>query len=330
MGGRLRLPRLLSAKILAGEVSLEGSRIVTSDLYEVKLGIHVFPTMKFRLVRERLLKEGVSSSLFVEAPMASDAEVLLVHERSYMEKLKRGALSAEEIARLELPYSEALVRASWVCVGGTRLACEIALKRQWAMHLGGGFHHAFADHGEGFCVLNDMACAIRSLQQRGMVRRVLVVDLDLHQGNGTASIFKTDPSVYTFSMHEENNYPFFKVPSRWDIGLPTGTGDGKYLTLLQEALSRIGREWESDLLLYQAGADPYCEDQLGGLSLTLEGLRKRDEEVFEFAERKKIPVCVVLGGGYALHPEDTVSIHAQTARSLLLRAGCLHSHAEKE
>lgn len=310
----------------------EAPRVVFSSAYEVPLGSHVFPTKKFRLVRERLLKEGVSPSLFVEAPAAKDEEVLTAHRPSYVEKLKKGTLSPVEIAQLELPYSEALVRAAWICVGGTRLACEIALEQRWAAHLGGGFHHAFSDHGEGFCVLNDMACAILTLQKKGAIQRALVVDLDLHQGNGTASIFRSASSVYTFSMHEENNYPFFKIPSRWDIGLPTGTKDAEYLTLLKDALSRIMAEWEGDLVLYQAGADPYFEDQLGGLSLTLEGLARRDELVFEACEAKKVPVCVVLGGGYAVNFNDTVAIHTQTVRSLLERAKktVLHSHAEKK
>lgn len=311
-------------------MSREGPWIVYSDAYEVRLGSHVFPTEKFRLVRERLLREGIPPSFFVEAPTARDEEVLLAHTSPYVEKLKRGTLSLAEIATLELPYSEALIRAAWMCVGGTRLACELALAQQWAIHLGGGFHHAFADHGEGFCVLNDMACAILCLQKRGVLRKALVVDLDLHQGNGTAAIFRNNPTVFTFSMHEENNYPLFKIPGSLDIGLATGTGDAAYLAQLRQHLSRIMNTWESELLVYQAGADPYCEDQLGGLALTLEGLRQRDEIVFKFAKSKKIPVCAVLGGGYAVRPEDTISIHTQTARSLLSYAGCLQSHAEKK
>ena len=309
---------------------MKEARIVYSDAYEVPLEGHVFPTQKFRLVREKLLREGVDPSLFQEAPVATDEEILSVHSREYIEKLKRGTLSSMEMAQLELPYSGALVRAAWICVGGTRLASEIAKKQQWAIHLGGGFHHAFADHGEGFCVLNDMACAILALRKKVMAQRVLVVDLDLHQGNGTASIFQKDPAVFTFSMHEENNYPFFKVPGSWDIGLATGIKDTEYLDQLHKALSQLTHSWEGDFLLYQAGADPYCEDQLGGLSLTLEGLRQRDELVFEFAKEKRVPVCVVLGGGYAMNFEDTVEIHTQSARLLLSYAGDLHPHAEKK
>jgi len=231
--------------------------------------------------------------------------------------LKEGTLSDDEIRIMELPYSAEIVRASIICCGGTILAGRIALEDGIGIHLGGGFHHAFADHGEGFCVLNDIAVAIRVLKREGLVRRAIVVDCDLHQGNGTASIFAKDPDTFTFSIHQEDTYPFIKPASSLDIGLPDGAGDEEYLGALSKALSRSIPAFKPDFLLYVAGADPYRDDRLGGLSLSKEGLRVRDELVFGLAAGAGIPVAVVLAGGYAFRVEDTVGIHCNTVAAAL-------------
>ena len=290
--------------------------IVWHPAYEVDIGPHVFPTRKYRLVRDRLLAEGaISSADLVEATPASDEQVALVHTADYMRKIQTGALSLEDQLVLEVPFSAALREAAWICAGGTTLAARLALERGVAVHLGGGFHHAFPDHGEGFCLINDVAIAIRALQREGIVRRAAVVDLDVHHGNGTAAIFRDDPHVLTFSMHQERNYPAAKPPSGLDLGLEDGTGDAEYLALLEQHLPDILGRHRPDLVLYLAGADPYRFDQLGGLGLSLEGLRQRDELVFQQAASAGVAVAVCLAGGYALRTEDTVEIHCNTVRT---------------
>ena len=292
-----------------------GLPVVWSPRYEVDIGAHVFPTVKYRLVRDRLLEEGtIPPDDVVEPVPASLAEVALTHTDEYLDKIVRGAFSASEVMRLELPFSPALREASLLCSGGTTLTGELALKRGVAVHLGGGFHHAFAGHGEGFCLLNDVAVAARVLQERSRVGRVAVVDLDVHHGNGTAAIFADDPSVFTFSMHQEWNYPAVKPPGDLDVGLEDGTGDEAYLSLLREHLAGILEGHRPELVLYLAGADPYGEDQLGGLALTLEGLRERDRTVFEMCAGAGAATAVTLAGGYARDTDDTVEIHANTVR----------------
>ncbi|MGH7537768.1 MAG: histone deacetylase family protein [Gemmatimonadales bacterium] len=290
--------------------------IVEHPAYEVDIGPHVFPTRKYRLVRDRLLAEGTiaNADLTLPAP-ASDDDVALVHTPDYVRKIKTATLSADEQLLLEVPFSAGLRDASWLCAGGSTLAGRVALDRRIAVHLGGGFHHAFPDHGEGFCLINDVAIAIRVLQREGALRRAAVIDLDVHHGNGTAAIFQGDPDVFTFSMHQERNYPAVKPPSDLDIGLEDGTGDGKYLGLLERHLPELLSEHRPDLVFYLAGADPYQFDQLGGLGLTLEGLRRRDEMVFEGARSAGAAVAVCLAGGYALRSDDTVEIHCNTVRT---------------
>jgi acetoin utilization deacetylase AcuC-like enzyme len=239
----------------------------------------------------------------------------LAHDRAYINKLKSGTLSREEIMKMELPFSKQLVEASMLCCGGTILATQIALKNILGIHIGGGFHHAFPDHGEGFCMLNDIAVAVKRLIKYGSADRVLIVDCDLHHGNGTAVIFANDKNVFTFSMHQENNYPFLKPPSNLDIGLEDGTGDGEYLNALKENMPAIMKEFQPGFIMYVAGADPYKEDQLGALKLTKEGLKERDEFVYKQAKDASIPVAVVLAGGYAFHESDTVDIHCNTIKS---------------
>lgn len=294
--------------------------IVHSEAYQLNLGPHVFPAQKYRLIYERLLAEGhAEAGDFLAPPEAGDEDVLLVHTRDWVTKLRSGALSYAEILRLEIPYSPELMRAFWHSAGGSILASRKALEKGAAVNLCGGFHHAFAGHGEGFCMINDVAIAVRRMQKDGLLRRAVIVDLDVHHGNGTAAIFAGDPDVFTFSMHQENNYPAPKPPSDLDIGLQDGAGDEEYLALLEEGL-RKALSSTPDLVCYLAGADPYREDQLGGLGLTIEGLRHRDELVFEAARRRGAPVMATLAGGYARQVQDTVTIHTNTV--LALKAVC--------
>jgi acetoin utilization deacetylase AcuC-like enzyme len=286
---------------------------VYSKDYYADIGEHIFPMEKYRLIHQDLLKEGFREADFVEPEPAKDEDVLLAHTEDYVRKLKTGTLSPSEILILELPYSPDLVKASWLGAGGTILAARNALKDGLGMNLAGGFHHAFPDHGEGFCVLNDVAIAIRSLQKDKEIERALVVDCDLHQGNGTAVIFQKDEAVFTFSIHQENNYPP-KEKSDLDIGLPDGANDELYLNYLKDNLPRLLEELKPGLILYLAGADPYKGDQLGGLALSIEGLKERDRIVIGEALKKKVPLAAVLAGGYALNKEDTVSIHSNTAK----------------
>ncbi|MGO9272782.1 MAG: histone deacetylase [Terriglobia bacterium] len=290
-------------------------KIVYSDQYDLNLGDHVFPSVKYKLTKERLLHDGVAKPEdFVEPEPASDEDVALVHHRDYIRKLKTGTLSYTEILRLEIPYSPELVWAVWLCAGGSILAGRLALEDGAAVNLGGGFHHAFADHGEGFCVLHDVAVGIRRLQKDKAIERAMTVDCDVHDGNGTADIFAADATVFTLSIHQLNNYPIPKPPSNLDINLADGVEDEEYLAELEHGLDHALREFQPDILYYLAGADPYREDQLGGLKLTLHGLEQRDRLLFRKARAKNIPVVVTLAGGYARHVEDTVRIHAATVR----------------
>jgi len=290
-------------------------KLVYSDRYDLNLGSHVFPSIKYRLVKEKLLREHIAEpGDFVEPPPASDDDIALVHHREYLRKLQAGKLSYLEVLRLEIPYSPELVRAVWLCAGGSILAGRLALEDGVGVNVGGGFHHAYPDHGEGFCVLNDFAVAIRSLQKDKTIEQAMTVDCDVHQGNGTAATFGGDHTVFTLSIHQENNYPYPKPPSSLDINLRDGVGDEEYLRELTQGLDRALAEFRPDLIFYLAGADPYRDDQLGGLKLSLEGLEKRDRLVFEKASGRNIPVAVTLAGGYARQLEDTIQIHSNTIR----------------
>jgi acetoin utilization deacetylase AcuC-like enzyme len=288
-------------------------KIIYHDGYDLNLGAHVFPSQKFRLIYERLLTEKIAEpGDFLAPEPASDEDVLRVHTPDYMHKLKTGSLNHEEVQRMEIPYSEKLVTACWLAAGGSILAGKRALADGYAANIGGGFHHACPDHGEGFCVIHDVAVAIRRLQFEGAIERAMVVDTDVHQGNGTATIFGGDPSVFTLSIHQENNYPFFKPPSSVDINLADGIGDDEYMELFENDLRQAFDDFAPQLLFYVAGADPYREDQLGGLALTMEGLARRDAMVYDYARRKGVPVASTLAGGYARRLADTVSIHVGT------------------
>jgi acetoin utilization deacetylase AcuC-like enzyme len=290
-------------------------KLVYSDQYDLNLGNHVFPSIKYRLIKEEVLRDHVAGPEdFVEPAAAADEDVALVHDREYIRKLQTGKLSYLEILRLEIPYSPELVRAAWLCAGGSILAGRLALQDAVTVNIGGGFHHAYPDHGEGFCVLNDIAIAIRRLQKDQAIERAMTVDCDVHQGNGTAAIFAGDHSVFTLSIHQENNYPYPKPPSTLDINLRDRAEDAEYLRELEKGLESALGEFHPDLIFYVAGADPYRDDQLGGLKLSLEGLERRDRLVFEKARAKKIPVAVTLAGGYARRVEDTIQIHTNTIR----------------
>ncbi len=290
-------------------------KAIYSDQYDLNLGEHVFPSIKYRLIKEKLLADGViqDADLITPSP-AADEDIALVHDREYIERLQKGTLSHAEIMRMEVPYSPELVSAVWLAAGGSILAGRQSLDDGVAANLTGGFHHAYPDHGEGFCVIHDVAIAIRRLQKDRAIERAMTVDCDVHQGNGTAAIFRDDPSVFTFSIHQENNYPSPKPPSSLDVNLEDGVGDEEYLAALEKGLTQSFARFRPDLVFYLAGADPYREDQLGGLTLSQQGLMERDRAVFEQARHRNIPVAITLAGGYARRVEDTVQLHANTVR----------------
>jgi len=288
-------------------------KLVYDDRYDLNLGPHVFPSQKYRLVHNTLLSERLAEPADFLAPeKAADEDVLRVHTEEYVRKLKTGELSLTELMRLEIPYSPETVEAFWLATGGSILTGKRALADGFAANLSGGFHHAFPDHGEGFCMIHDVAIAIRRLQAERLIRTAMVVDTDVHHGNGTAAIFADDDTVFTLSIHQENNYPLPKPPSSIDLHLRDGIGDADYLAILEKHLVKALSGFHPDLVFYVGGADPYCEDQLGGLALTIEGLHKRDRVVFDHARRRGAPVAITLAGGYARRVEDTVRIHVNT------------------
>jgi len=289
-------------------------RLVYHERYDLHLGEHVFPAKKYRYLRDRMLRTRFAAPEdFVEPEPATDDDVRLVHDPEYVAKLRSGTLSYQDILRLEIPYSRQMVEAFWLAAGGSTLAARMALGCGIGFNIGGGFHHAFPAHGEGFCAINDIAIAVRRMQSDGLIRRAMVVDVDVHHGNGTAAIFDADPSVFTLSIHQFNNYPSEKPLSSLDIHLADGTGDAEYLHRLGNGFRAALAMFRPELVLYVAGADPYLEDQLGGLSLTLEGLMERDRMVIRTSLMQGIPVAVVLAGGYAQSVEDTITIHLNTA-----------------
>jgi acetoin utilization deacetylase AcuC-like enzyme len=336
--------------------------VVYSARYLIDIGLHVFPTRKYQLVHARVIEAGVVrlSDIIEPAPATWD-ELALVHTDEYLSRMRDGAMSPEDIAQLELPWSQAMVDGFRVMAGGTiraaLLACGVShddrtqppsRRRRFGeprrssslsipsgggksqntqstkncsagsagsafavvCHVGGGLHHAFPNHGEGFCPFNDVAVAARVLQSRGL-ERIAIVDLDVHHGNGTAFIFESDPRVYTFSMHQQHNYPMWKPRGSRDIGLPDGAHDATFLDALEKALPAVITH-RPQCVFYLAGADPYEDDQLGGLRLTKAGLRQRDRAVIDGVRRAGVPLVVVLAGGYARRVEDTVAIHAAT------------------
>jgi acetoin utilization deacetylase AcuC-like enzyme len=293
-------------------------KLVYHEDYDLHLGAHVFPTEKFRLIRDRLLSDGFAEEAdFVAPERASDEDLALVHTADWVTRLRGGRLRFEEVLRLEIPYSQEMVNAFWLAAGGSTLAAQMALRDGIAYNVGGGFHHAFPGHGEGFCAIHDVAVAIRRLQKDGLIGKAMVVDCDVHQGNGTAAIFADDPSVFTLSIHQYNNYPYEKPPSDIDIDLEDEVGDEEYLARLGEAYLPAMERFRPDLLMYVAGADPYFDDQLGGLALTMDGLLNRDRLVLGTAVKERVPAAVTLAGGYARILDDTVAIQSGTAKVCL-------------
>ena len=292
-------------------------RVFYTPRYYTDIGAgHVFPIRKFDLVRHRLLTEGTLQSENLSEPEpASVDDVLLVHTEEYISRLCSGTLTNSELRRLGLPWSDSLVRRSFYAAGGTICATRLAINEGVGSNLAGGTHHAFADRGEGFCVLNDVAIAIRVLRRDGLIKRAAVVDCDVHQGNGTATIFANDPEVFTFSMHGAKNYPLFKARSSLDIALPDGTSDEVYLDQLDANLPQIFQH-EPEIVFYLGGADPYTGDKLGRLAVSMEGLRKRDECVLSQCYRRETPLVTLLSGGYGENTNDTVEIHCNTIRAV--------------
>ena len=291
-------------------------RVFYTPRYYADIGEgHVFPIRKFELVRDRLLGEGtLAPEEIVEPREAAIADVLLIHTDDYVTRLRAGTLTPRELRRLGLPWSKALVRRSLLAASGTIGAARCALAEGVGSNLAGGTHHAFPDHGEGFCVLNDVAIAISVLRRDRLIRRAAIVDLDVHQGNGTAFIFREDEDVFTFSMHGAKNYPLFKLRSSLDFELGDGTADDEYLDALARNLPRVFAD-RPDIVFYLGGADPFVGDRLGRLALTIEGLRARDHVVLRECRARGVPVATVMSGGYAEDINDTVEIHCNTIRA---------------
>ena len=290
-------------------------KLVYHEQYDLNLGAHVFPSQKYRLIRQRLLAdEFAEPDDFVRPEPASEKDLLRVHGRGWITRLQEGTLSGMELAKLEIPYSRAMADAFVLAAGGTILAARLALRDGVCCNIGGGFHHAHPDHGEGFCAIHDVAVAIRSMQHEGAVERAMVIDTDVHHGNGSAAIFARDASVFTLSIHQHNNYPAHKPPSDLDVDLDDGVGDAEYLEKLGAAARKALETFRPQLVLYVAGADPYRNDQLGGLDLTIDGLAARDALVFGLAREFGAPVATTFAGGYARKVEDTVTIHANTVK----------------
>lgn len=274
---------------------------------------HRFPVKKYTRLRQRVQAEAIlpPDELLV-SPAASDEELLRVHSPGYLEKLRRGELSDAEIRRLGLPWSPELVERARRSVGGTLAATRNACAEGAAINLGGGTHHAAADYGAGFCVFNDVAVAARMAQAEGLARSVLILDCDVHQGDGSAAIFAEDEAAYTFSIHGQRNFPFRKIPGDLDIGLPDGCGDEAYLEALQDGVDRAFASFSPDLVFYLAGADPYYGDRFGRLTLTKRGLKQRDLAVLSACQSRQLPTVIVMGGGYAPRIDDIVDVHLGT------------------
>ncbi len=290
--------------------------LATSDHYTLDLPAgHRFPIAKYALIRQQLLWQGVAQSTdFYEPGLCAEEDILRVHTPAYWQRVRDGQLSAAEVRRLGLPQSPQLLRRSLSSCAGTLQSALRARREGIALNLAGGTHHAFADRGEGFCVLNDQAIAARHLLARGLARQILIVDLDVHQGDGTAAIFRGESRVFTFSMHAQANYPLRKEESDLDVGLALGTGDAEYLATLTAQLYPLLDKVQPDFVFYQAGVDVLATDKLGKLALSAAGCRRRDELVLGLCQARQLPVAVTMGGGYSERLADIVDAHCNTFR----------------
>ncbi len=291
-------------------------RVFFSDTFPLPLPPgHRFPMAKYGLLRAAVTAASLTApDQVAEPPAADDVQLERAHTRGYLDRLRHGTLSAREIRRIGFPWSPQMVERSRRSTGGTIAACRAALAHGNGVNLAGGTHHAHADWGQGFCVFNDAVVAARAMQAEALARRVLIVDCDVHQGNGTAALTRNDPTVFAFSIHGEKNFPFHKEPGDLDIALPDGTGDDAYLASLTSGLREAIDRAQADLVIYLAGADPYVKDRYGRLSLTKSGLAERDRTVYDHCRRHGLPVATVMAGGYAPDVADIVAIHLQTVR----------------
>jgi acetoin utilization deacetylase AcuC-like enzyme len=291
-------------------------KVFYSDRFVLQLPEgHRFPMKKYSMLRERVDEDGICAPGELRVPHpVTDEEVLRAHDPAYLKKVVSGALTDKEMRRIGFPWSERMVERSRRASGGTLDACRVALEEGLATNLAGGTHHAFSDRGEGFCVLNDSAIAARALRAEGLVEKVVVLDTDVHQGNGTAAILRGDPNVFTFSIHGAKNYPFRKEESDLDVALPDGADDATFLAALAGTLDRVLDLAPWHLAIFLAGADPFEDDKLGRLSVTKVGLAERDRMVLEGCREREIPVVLTMAGGYAKKVEDTVDIHFQTVK----------------
>lgn len=296
------------------EKNKEKVLFVYSDNYYADIGKHVFPTGKYRMLY-KMLKDNfiITQSNIIEPKPATYNDLALVHQKEYIDDLFNSRMTFRTISS-ELPINKSIIGAFALSCGGSILAARVAKKNGCSINLGGGFHHAFPDHAEGFCYINDIAVAAKYCLENKLAGKIFIIDCDLHQGNGTAKIFQKEKNVFTFSIHQENNYPV-KEKSNLDIGLPDGADDLLYLSKLRKNIPPVLEFFKPDLIIYVAGADPYKGDQLGGLSLTIEGLKERDELIYSLAFQNKIPVMTSLAGGYAYKIKDTVQIHYNTCLS---------------
>ena len=294
-------------------------KIYYTDTFPIPLPEkHTFPKEKYSLLRKRILEIQDSNSVDLQIPKpATYEEIARAHDPVYIHRFQNGELSAKEIRRVGLPWSPEIVRRARYSAGGTIAACRSALAEGIAVSLAGGTHHAFSDQGQGYCWLNDSVIAARAMQAEGLVKTVLIVDCDVHQGNGTAAMVKDDPSIFTFSIHGKNNFPYHKETSDLDVELADGTGDVAYLKALENGLDASMQHFKADLVIYLAGADPYENDRFGRLALTKKGLAQRDRLVFQNCLAADLPIAVTMAGGYAPNVQDTVDIHFQTVLSAL-------------
>jgi acetoin utilization deacetylase AcuC-like enzyme len=286
-------------------------KIVYSDKYKINIGVHPLDTAKYEKIVDLLItSKTISENDIIVPGFAEDEDVHRVHSFSYIERLYNLSFSADELDLLGMPASQEIVDSFWISAEGTLLACRNALIDGICIHIGGGWHHAYPGMGSGFCLINDIAVAVRAIQASGKIERALIIDLDLHQGDGTAKIFQNDSTVVTFSMHQQQLFPYLKQESDFDVALEDVVTDDEYLSTLEVSLARIlADNSEYDLIVYQAGVDPYISDPLGGLKMSSKGLKARDRMVFEKARTLNIPVAVTLGGGYS---DEVVKLHANT------------------